>query len=42
VKVHHILFLLWIVVFAGWAMKQIARHNEREEKARKRLRRPGV
>lgn len=39
-KVHHIIFLLWLIVFAGWAMKQFARYNEREEKARKRLRQP--
>ena len=40
VKVHHIIFLLWLIVFAGWAIKQFARYNEREEKARKRLRQP--
>jgi hypothetical protein len=37
VKVHHILFLLWIIVFAGWAMNQFAAYNRRTEKQRKRL-----
>ncbi len=31
-KVATILFLLWIVVFAMWAMKQMSEHNRRIEK----------
>jgi hypothetical protein len=28
-KVHHILFLLWLIVFVGWAAKQFKDHNRR-------------
>jgi flagellar biogenesis protein FliO len=28
-KVHHILFLLWIIVFAGWLVKQFSDANKR-------------
>ena len=26
-KVHHILFLVWGIVFAGWLMRQFAEYN---------------
>jgi hypothetical protein len=29
-KVHHILFLLWLVVFTGWAIKEVRAHNRRQ------------
>jgi hypothetical protein len=28
-KVHHVLFLLWIIVFVGWAIKEMKAHNRR-------------
>jgi hypothetical protein len=31
VKVHHILFLLWGIVFAFWLVKQFSDHNKRSE-----------
>jgi hypothetical protein len=31
-KVHHILFLLWIVVFAGWMAKQFSDSNKRNDR----------
>lgn len=31
-KVHHILFILWIVVFAGWMAKQFSDANKRNDK----------
>jgi flagellar biogenesis protein FliO len=30
-KVHHILFLLWFVVFVGWLMKQFSDRNKRND-----------
>ena len=30
-KVHHILFLLWFVVFVGWRMKQFSDSNKRND-----------
>jgi flagellar biogenesis protein FliO len=36
-KVHHILFLLWIIVFAGWLAKQFSDSNKRLEKRQKAL-----
>ena len=30
-KVHHILFLAWIIVFAFWAARQVAAANKRRE-----------
>lgn len=29
-KVHHILFLLWIIVFTGWVIKEVKAHNRRQ------------
>jgi positive regulator of sigma E activity len=31
VKVHHILFILWGIVFAFWLVKQFAESNKRNE-----------
>ena len=30
-KVHHILFILWGIVFAYWLVKQVSDHNKRSE-----------
>ena len=30
-KVHHILFLLWFIVFIGWLMKQFNDSNKRND-----------
>jgi hypothetical protein len=32
VKVYQILFLVWIIVFAFWAVKQFSDHNKRSDK----------
>ena len=32
VKVYQILFLVWIIVFAFWVVKQFSDHNKRSEK----------
>jgi positive regulator of sigma E activity len=32
VKVHHILFILWGIVFAFWLAKQFSDHNKRTDK----------
>lgn len=37
-KVHHIILLVWAIVFAMWLIKQFSDANKRSEKARKRLR----
>jgi flagellar biogenesis protein FliO len=34
VKVHHILFILWIIVFAMWLVKQFREHNKRTDRRR--------
>jgi hypothetical protein len=31
VKVHHILFIIWGIVFAFWLVKQFSDHNKRSE-----------
>jgi hypothetical protein len=31
VKVHHILFIIWGIVFAFWLVKQFSDHNRRSE-----------
>ena len=30
-KVHHILFILWAIVFAFWAVRQFSASNKRNE-----------
>jgi hypothetical protein len=30
-KVHHILFVTWVVVFAFWAVKQVSAANKRRD-----------
>jgi hypothetical protein len=30
VKVHHILFILWFIVFIFWMAKQFKAHNKRK------------
>lgn len=32
VQVHHILFLIWGIVFAFWLVKQFSDYNERDDK----------
>jgi hypothetical protein len=32
-KVHHILFILWVIVFAGWLARQFREHNRRTDKS---------
>jgi hypothetical protein len=32
VKVHHILLLIWVIVFAMWVVKQFSEHNKRTDK----------
>jgi hypothetical protein len=32
VKVHHILFILWVIVFAFWAVRQFREYNDRTDK----------
>jgi hypothetical protein len=32
VKVYQILFLVWIIVFAFWVVKQFSDHNKRSDK----------
>jgi hypothetical protein len=32
VKVHHILFLVWIIVFAFWMTKQFSDYNKKKER----------
>lgn len=32
VKVHQIILMLWVVVFAFWAVRQFAEHNKRTDK----------
>jgi len=34
VKVHHILFILWGIVFAFWLAKQFAASNKRNERTK--------
>lgn len=34
-KVHEILFVLWVVVFAFWLFKQFARSNRKYDSKRK-------
>jgi hypothetical protein len=34
-KVHHILFLAWIIVFAFWAVGQVSAANKRREERNK-------
>ena len=31
VKVHHILFIAWGIVFAFWLVRQFSEHNRRKE-----------
>jgi hypothetical protein len=31
-KVHHILFIGWFILFAFWIAKQFGEHNRRKEK----------
>lgn len=31
-KVHHILFLIWGVVFVFWLVRQFSEHNKRKER----------
>ena len=31
-KVHHILFLIWGIVFVFWLVKQFSDHNKRTDK----------
>jgi hypothetical protein len=35
VEVHHILFLLWVIVFVFWAARQFNRYNKRKEAERR-------
>ena len=30
-KVHYILFLLWIIVFLFWAVRQVSAYNKRTD-----------
>ena len=30
-KVHHILFVAWVVVFAFWAVRQVSAANKRRD-----------
>jgi hypothetical protein len=32
VKVHHILFIIWGIVFAFWLARQFSEHNKRTDK----------
>jgi len=32
VEVHHILFIIWGIVFAFWLVKQFSDHNKRTDK----------
>ena len=34
-KVHEILFVLWVIVFAFWLFKQFARSNKKYDAKRK-------
>lgn len=34
-KVHHILFMAWIIVFAFWAVRQVSAANKRREERNK-------
>lgn len=36
VKVYQILFILWIVVFAFWLVRQFSEHNKRTDRAARR------
>ena len=33
-KVHHVLFLAWFIVFAFWAARQISAANKRRENSK--------
>lgn len=35
-KVHHIILLLWVIVFVFWAVKQVAESNRRKERELRR------
>jgi hypothetical protein len=34
-KVHHLLFIAWLIVFAFWLARQFARYNQKVEQKRK-------
>ena len=36
-KVHHVILLVWAIVFAAWLMKQFSDANRRAERTRKQL-----
>jgi flagellar biogenesis protein FliO len=31
-KVHHILFIIWFIVFIAWMFKQFSDHNKRRDR----------
>jgi tryptophan-rich sensory protein len=33
-KTHHVIFIIWTVVFVMWAVRQIANYNKDKEKRR--------
>ena len=35
-KVHHIILLLWVIVFAFWAFNQVAESNRRRDRQLRR------
>jgi hypothetical protein len=35
-KVHHIILILWVIVFAFWAFNQFAESNRRKDKLLRR------
>jgi hypothetical protein len=35
-KVHHIILLLWVIVFAFWAFNQVAESNRRKDRELRR------
>jgi flagellar biogenesis protein FliO len=36
VKVHHIILLVWFIIFAGWLVRQFSEHNKRLEDQQKK------
>jgi hypothetical protein len=35
-KVHHIILILWVIVFAFWAVNQVAESNRRRDRQLRR------
>jgi positive regulator of sigma E activity len=36
-KVHHLLFIAWLIVFAFWLARQFSRSNRKHEQQKRRM-----